>query len=364
MLLLALLAVDTLTNGGGDVKGGLANKVAGFFDYLIGQVPNWIAGLLLFIATIAFAKIAKSAVESRLSDRIDEEHQEVLVLSGRVTYFGILAVGITVALKIAGIDLTTILAAVAFGIGFAMRDLIMNFLAGVIILLNRQFTIGDFIQVGSTKGRVMEIQTRATILKTFDGLKVIVPNAEIFSKQVTSFTTNPVRRIVIPLYVSYDSDISYAIKIALEVIKKHPKVLKKPAPNVILAEYGDSMLTLSSRFWVGSRDGLVKIKSELMHKLWVAFNEAGIEVPYNILHVETNQDTAAYSKEAQARAQKNKAETKSEPVVQESPAPAVVSANGAAPSPNGTSTLVAAVAPVPVQTDGEVQDLSEIDAMG
>jgi small-conductance mechanosensitive channel len=310
MFLQIAQAATGITTTGDDVKNGLADKIAGFFDYMIGQVPSWIAGFLFFVATIFIAKMAKSAVESKIGDQVDEEHQEVLVLAGRVTYFGTLTLGITIALKVAGIDLTTILAAVAFGIGFALQDLIMNFLAGVMILVSRQFTIGDFIKVGNTTGKVMEIQTRATILKAFDGTKVIVPNSEIFTSQVVSYTTNPMRRIVVPLYISYDTDIKYAIKIAMGVIKKHPKIIKKPSPSIIVSNYGDSSIDLAARFWVGSRDGWIKVKSEIMQKMQTAFNEAGIIMPYNITHIETEKDTEEYVKKAAEIARKRMEEMK------------------------------------------------------
>lgn len=383
MLSPILLAQRTLTGMAGatgdEVRNGLADKIAGFFDYIIGQVPSWIAGFVVFALTIFAAKIAKSAVEAKISDQVDEEHQDVLILAGRMTYFGILTLGITVALKIAGIDLTTILAAAAFGIGFALKDLLMNFISGIMILMSRQFTIGDFIRVGSTFGRVVEIQTRATILKAIDGTKVIVPNSEIFTNVVISATTNPFRRIEIPLYASYDSDVQYVIKTALRVLNKHPKIMKKPAPTILFKNYGDSCLEFGARFWVGSRDGWLKIKSDVMHKILKAFENAGINIPYNILHLETSQDTAEYDKETEALSQAGIAKMK-EAAMKKKLAAGTVPA-GTAPAPqngNGQSTslqtadaqipaavpLQTAAQAVPVTTEGEFQDLTEIDGQG
>ena len=376
-----MLAARTLNASGEEVQSGLANKIAGFFDYIINQIPSWIAGFIVFVLTIIIAKMAKSAVESRISDQIDEEHQEVLVLAGRVTFFGTLAVGITVALKIAGIDLTTILAAVAFGIGFALQDLIMNFIAGVLILVSRQFTIGDFIKVGDTVGKVVEIQTRATILKAIDGTKVIVPNSEIFTSQVVSYTSNPMRRVVVPLYVSYDTDIRYAIKVAMEVLKKHPKIQKKPAPSVILKDYGDSSIDLAARFWVGSRDGWFKVKSEIMEQMWNAFSDAGIVVPFNVMHVETGADTAEEWKNAAETAKKRMEEMKLSKAMQENGATgasaatlAAAPANSAAQktlSANGNGAKTAVLVPsalptaaaetVPANPPAAYQDYEEID---
>lgn len=364
MFLQIAQAASGVTTTGDDVKNGLADKIAGFFDYMIGQVPSWIAGFLLFVATIFIAKLAKSAVESRIGDQVDEEHQEVLVLAGRVTYFGTLTLGITIALKVAGIDLTTILAAVAFGIGFALQDLIMNFLAGVYLLVSRQFTIGDFIVVGGTVGKVVEIQSRATILKSVDGLRVIVPNAILFKTQVTSWTSNPMRRVKVPLYISYDTDIKYAIKVAMGVLKKHPKILKKPGPSIIISDYGDSTIDLMARFWVGSRDGWFKVRSEIMHKMWDEFQAAGIVVPYNTTHVEMEKDTEEYEKEAGELTKKRllemqlskaiAADAKAKAIVQPKAEPIVT-----ASIPRLATEAVPAVEPINAFADQE-----EIDGQG
>lgn len=383
MLYTVILAAKSVIGAGEEVKAGLTDQVAGFFQFLIGRVPAWIAGFVVFIATFVVAKIVKGAVESRIESQVDEEHQEVMVLAGRVSYFGTVLVGITIALKIAGIDLTALLAALAFGVGFALQDLIMNFLSGVFILVSRQFTIGDFIKVGNTIGKVVEIQTRATILKAIDGTKVIVPNSEIFTSQVTSFTTNPMRRVVVPLYVSYDTDLTYATKVAIKVMKQHPKIQKKPAPSVIVSDYGDSTIDLSARFWVGSRDGWFKIKSEIMHQMWDAFMEAGIVVPYNVMHLETNQDTQEEWQEAEGISKKRMVEMGLSKAIEESTAeakPAEIVAAAAPTNGNGqgvaqalvdavTGAAAAVQGPAPVaetvsvEPPGVYSDQEEIDGM-
>ena len=295
-MFLEIANAATASSGANQVP-TFAENIASLLNSLITQIPSWIAGFIVLVLAFIAARIAKAAVESRISDQVDEEHQEILVLSGRITNVSVITIGATVALKIAGIDLTTILAAVAFGVGFALRAFIANFFAGVYLLVSKQFAIGDFVQIGGTIGKVEEIQSRATILKTYDGYKVIVPNSDIFTKQVISLTTNPLRRIKIPLYIGYDEDISYAMQIALRTIKKHPKVQKHPKPTIIVNDYGDSTIDLIARFWVGSKDGWFTIRSEVAKMLWEAFMKAGIVVPYNIYHIENEQDTAEWVKE-------------------------------------------------------------------
>lgn len=293
----ATRAAKKVVEDGEGAPSGLVSKIAEMIGFFFTRLPSWIAAGIVFVLSIGAAKIVRKIVETRIAEKIDEEHQEILLLAGRISYVSTLAVGITVSLKIAGIDLTTILAAVAFGIGFALRDLIMNFIAGVMILISRHFTIGDFIRVGDRIGKVIEIQSRATILKAIDGTKVIVPNAEIFSSSVVSYTSNPMRRVIVPLYVAYGTDLDYAIKIALRVLKKHPKILKKPQPSVIIKDYGDSSIDLMSRFWVLTKDGWVRVRSEIIKLMDQAFTEAGIRVPYEVLHLETSSDTSEEEKE-------------------------------------------------------------------
>lgn len=379
-----MLVANALGSGANEASAGLAAQIAEFFTFLIGRVPSWIAGFVVFVLSIFVAKMAKSSVESKISDQVDEEHQGVLILAGRVTYFGTLVLGITIALKIAGIDLTAILAAVAFGVGFALRDLIGNFFAGVLILVGRQFSIGDFIHVGNTSGRVMEIQSRCCIIKAIDGTKVIVPNSKIFTSEVVCTTANPLRRIDIPMYISYDTDIKYATKVTMDFIKKNPKIFKKPAPSVIVKDYGDSTIDMQIRCWVDSRSGWLKLKSDLMHQLWELWQEAGIVVPYNIMHLETEQDTAEYVKEASELSKKRKeqmAEAKAKRDAKKAAelatgAPAVQTTNGlpAAPDVNGQAPLAPAsltpalaaqtVAAENVVPESEYHDLVEIDGQG
>lgn len=339
---------------GEEIQSGLVGKIADMIAFFFGKLPSWIAAIIVFVLSVGAAKIIRKAVESRISEKIDEEHQEILVLAGRISYVGTLAIGITVSLKIAGIDLTTILAAVAFGIGFALRDLIMNFIAGVMILVSRHFTIGDFIKVGDRIGKVVEIQSRATILKAVDGTKVIVPNAEIFGSSVVSFTSNPMRRVTIPLYVAYGTDLDYATKTALHILKEHPKILKKPPPSVIIKDYGDSSIDLMARFWVPTTSGWVKVRSEIIKNMDKAFVEAGIRVPYETYHIETAQDTTEEEKFLLENEKKMKEKLTHEKI----------SGNGASPQaqPPGTIPPSPALATVPVtEPEGAYLDQTQID---
>ena len=280
-------------------QAGAATKVAGetqgelmnFVEQAVTKVPLWIAAFILFVFTFFAAKLIRSYVENKIEEKgIEEEHKEIPILAGRATYATVMIIGVTAALKVAGIDITSIIAAVAFGLGFALKDLIMNFLAGIMILMSRQFTIGDFIKIEETIGQVVEIQSRATILRAFDGTKIIVPNADLFTNQVTSYTSNPFRRFEIEVGVDYRTDLRNAVQICTDATNKTTGVLAEPATTVIVSEFADSAITLVVKAWCESRAGFIKIRSDVMHNLKEKLDEANIVIPWPIR-------TIAYDKE-------------------------------------------------------------------
>jgi small conductance mechanosensitive channel len=179
---------------------------------------------------------------------------------------------------------------VAFGIGFALKDMITNFLAGIMILLSKNFTIGDFIIVEGTMGRIIEIQSRVTIMQGADGTKVVVPNAQLFNKQVTSYTSNPFRRIDVETSVDYRSDLKNALKVCLIAAKRTKGVLSVPKPAILVSEFGDSAIGISVRVWVESRAGFKKIQSRLLINIKEAFDEYKIDYPFSMSQVIYDKD--------------------------------------------------------------------------
>jgi small-conductance mechanosensitive channel len=286
-----LASAQGLTSQGASTAAETKSGLSSFITSIWTKAPGWIAAMIVFAFSFIFANMMKRKVVDKVSESIGAEDKDILTLIGRATYAGVLIVGITVSLKIAGIDLTAIIAAIGFGLGFAMQDLIMNFLAGILILVNRQFTIGDFIKVNDTIGQVIEIQSRATILKALDGTRVIVPNSELFTNEVTSFTSNPTRRIEVSVGVEYRTDLAHASQIIMESLKEHPGVLIDPAPAILLSEFGDSSIDFLIRFWVDSHSKWVKTKSDVIKLIKQNFDAEGIGIPFPIRTLVFDKDT-------------------------------------------------------------------------
>lgn len=334
----------------------LANLLSG----LISNIPLWIAAAILMVLTFVLAKVVRNTVENKIIEKgIEEEHKEIPILAGRSSYAAVLTVGITASLKVAGIDITSIIAAVAFGLGFALKDLIMNFIAGIMILMARQFTIGDFIQVGNTKGKIIEIQSRATVLRSFDGTKIVVPNGQLFTDQVTSYTSNPFRRIEAEVGIDYRGNLENALKLCMKVALATPGILAQPKPVVMVTEWGDSDITIKVRAWVGSRAGWLRIRSDLYRNLKKAYDDYNINLAWNVTQLIMDKDLQANSEE---RMVEDDEPAKVEPVASVAPAITEGAVSNVTPVTENAET-VAAPGQSPSQMATFIKETEEMDQM-
>lgn len=286
------------------VTGETESQLTSLVEFFIVKIPSFIAAFVVFALFYLLSKAIKGIVESKLSQSL-EENKEIQILAGRTAATTTIIIGATIALNIAGIDLTTIIAAAGFGVGFALKDIIINFLAGVMILAQKQFTIGDYINVDGTIGKIIEIQARATIIQALDGTKVIVPNSELFSKQVTSYTSNAFRRIEIIVGVEYDTNLNKAVETCYTAIKATTGILIEPKPAVLVKEFGDSSINLIVRAWVESRGGWLQIKSNLAINIKAEFDKVGIGIPFPIRTIVYDKDAKAEKAQAMADMEKN-----------------------------------------------------------
>ncbi|MBU0667927.1 mechanosensitive ion channel family protein, partial [Patescibacteria group bacterium] len=328
-ILNSLLAIPTALAqniNAGEIASQTEGQLTQLVTYIIGKVPLWITAFIVVVLTFIVARMVKAGVENKMAtEGIEEEHKEVAILAARTANAGVLIIGITVALKIAGIDLTTIIAAGAFGVGFALQDIIMNFIAGIMILSSRHYTIGDIIKVDGKIGKIVEIQTRATILKAFDGTKIVVPNSILFKNQVTSLTSNPFRRIELINGVNYGEDLKRSAEIVLNAVKATRKVLAEPKPSIVFYEWGDYSINFKVRFWVESRSGWLKTRHQVLLNIDKAMDDAGINIPYPIQTIEVTDAEKEEQKlleEFERREKEEKAKPKAPAVVESAPAPA------------------------------------------
>jgi len=208
-------------------------------------------------------------------------------ISALATYV-VLIIGFLVAAGAAGVDLTriTLLAgALGVGIGFGLQNIVNNFISGLILMFERPVQVGDTIDLegssGGLRGEVKRIGIRASVLRTFDGAEVIVPNGDLISGRVTNWTlSDRLRRVELPVGVKYGTDPKAVLEVLIEAAKKHEDVLDEPQPVALFVGFGDSSLDFLLRFWTAQFDRWLRVSSQVA----VAVNDdlaaAGIEIPF------------------------------------------------------------------------------------
>jgi len=181
-----------------------------------------------------------------------------------------------------GVDLTALTVfggMLAVGIGFGLQKIASNFISGIVLLFERTIEAGDLIEIGNEKGWVREMAIRHTLIETFDGREILVPNEDLITSKVTNWTyTNNKARVDINLSIAYDSDAETAIKLLLEAVKSSNKYINNPPPAAYLKEFNDRGIQLILVFWISDiKEGITPIKSEVMLKIIKSFAESGIK---------------------------------------------------------------------------------------
>ena len=279
---------------------GAARTVQTLGRDLIAQLPNIAIGLIVFLLFWLAGKAVRAGARN-LNQRYGHQNNVGFVL-GRLAQGVIVLVGLLVALVIVvpGFQpgqLIQILGLSTVAIGFAFQDIFKNFLAGILILLSQPFRIGDQIvaQGGKYEGTVEQIQTRATFLRTYDGRRVVIPNADLFSDSVIVNTAYETRRLEYDLGIGYGDDSERAREIILTALRGVEGVLDDPAPEVLLVSLGDFAVNLRVRWWINPprQADVFAVRNRVLTAVTRALVEAGIDLPFPtqqiLLHDQTEE---------------------------------------------------------------------------
>jgi small-conductance mechanosensitive channel len=164
--------------------------------------------------------------------------------------------------------------------GIACRDIAENYLASILISVRRPFEIGDLIEVQGRWGIVQAVTTRGTLLITFEGNHIHIPNSVIYKSVINNYSANPNLRLDFTIGIGYDDSIPQAQEIAVRVLREHPAVLQHPEPMVLVDQLGASTVVLKPCFWVNIREhSMFKVRSAVIRLVKRAFQDAGISMP-------------------------------------------------------------------------------------
>ena len=265
---------------------GVREMGQGFIE----RLPYIAVALVVFLIFYVVAKLIRASVRS-ISQRRKRHHNVGLVL-GRLAQGLIVLLGLLVALVIVlptfkPAQLVEFLGISSVAIGFAFRDILQNFLAGILLLWNEPFRIGDQIRMGDYEGDVEDIQTRATLIRTYDDRRVVIPNGELFTNPVIVNTAFDKRRMEYDIGIGYGDDIDRAKEIILEAVGEVEGVLAEPKPQILVFELAGSSVQLRVRWWIAPprrRDALDS-RDHVLSATKKALLANGIDLPFPTQHV-------------------------------------------------------------------------------
>jgi small conductance mechanosensitive channel len=256
---------------------GLVEAFRHFAERLVGHLPNFLAATVVLVLTVLVARGVRRGVEAGLRRTSTEAYVHLLV--AKLAFFGVLAVGTVVALWVGGVHLGVMVGSLGLAtvaLGFALQDIVSNFTAGIVLLLEHPFTRGDYISTPDAEGTVEDIRVRATQLRAPDGQQVLVPNKLLFSNVLRNASATMRRRVEVPLEVPAGQDFQATRERLLAAVAKVEGVGEDPPPRLLTEDLGREALGLRLWFWVDPRgDELPRVRSEVLEAAEAVVRDAG-----------------------------------------------------------------------------------------
>ncbi len=264
---------------------GISDKIV---EWFINFAPNLVSASLILLFGYILAKLLSKYIAKVLKKITKDETLGIFFKN--VIFVGVLLLTIVTALTNLGVKTTSIIAVLGtagLAIALSLKDSLTNLAAGILLVVLRFFSRGDTISVGSITGKVDSINLFETRLTTLDNQMVILPNSSIISSPVININANQTRRMDLIFGIDYKSDILQAKQVLEGIFKEDEMVLNDPEPVVGVNALNASSIDLVVRFWVKSED-YFRAKIILTQKVKMAFDERGIEIPYNKLDININ----------------------------------------------------------------------------
>jgi small-conductance mechanosensitive channel len=266
-------------------------------DFLLSHIGLWVVSLVIIIISYVVSKRMAIGIKNRVIEKRGEEVQEnLLVLIDRVTSWCVVGLGIIIALAINGLNFAAVIGAFSLGIGFALKDVISNFISSIMMLAQSYIRIGDLIEVNGIMGTVNQINTRVSIITTLDGQEVLIPNQILLNSNVTNYSKNPFRRIKILIGVDYKTDLHMATSLIRGVIYKDPDFVPKPVPLIVIEEFASSAIQIGVYAWIETGKSPFITRSNLAFRIKKAFDDCKINIPFNITTFKIDEDDRAFLK--------------------------------------------------------------------
>jgi small-conductance mechanosensitive channel len=250
------------------------------------RISLWLILQALFwcLSTLLVALWAGSAIEARLM-RAETLHSSLRVVLSRVAKALLVMIALLIVLPLAGIDVTVLSVfggALGVGLGFGLQKIASNYVSGFIILLDRSVELGDIITADNFHGKLTQITTRYVVVRSPDGREAIIPNETLITQTVVNHThTDAAVRLATQVQIDYAADLEQAMRLLVDVARRHPRVLAEPPPAALLNKFADSGIDLELGFWIGDpENGSGNIRSDINVAICRAFAAAGVGIAY------------------------------------------------------------------------------------
>ena len=284
-------AADTTAQSAADTATGLLDKLQGWFESFVLLLPNLVIAILIVTAFAFLARLVRRVVAGLLHRAADHapNTRNVVDLLATMAYIAVLATGAFLALTTLKLDgiVTTLLAGagvVGLALGFAFQDIASNFIAGILMAIRNPFVVGEIIETSGFTGPVREINLRSTIIDTFQGQKVILPNAKVFGDPIINYSARGERRIDLTCGVGYGDDLAHAQQVAVQASEGLEGRKESKPVQLYFTEFGDSSINFVVRFWVDFRaqTDYLEAQSQAIMAVKTAFDGAGVTIPFPI----------------------------------------------------------------------------------
>jgi small-conductance mechanosensitive channel len=283
MAFLAILTPDWFHAFGADSHAILLHN---FFKLgALSITPLFLLKLVVFLVLlVTFSKVAQKILIKRVLTHLSLADSLKFAIGRFTTYFLVLG-GIFIGLQSLGVNLSSLVifgGAVGVGVGLGLQNVVSNFVAGLILLIEQPIRMGDRVETGGTTGDVVRIAARSTWVRTNDNVVKIVPNNDFINNAVTNWTANdPNVRVHLVVGVGYNSDPEQVRSLLLDAAAQHPHVLKDPKPSVLFTDYGDNSINFELLVWTSEYShSPLRLKSDLYFSIFKIFGDHGIELPF------------------------------------------------------------------------------------
>ncbi|MBA3582701.1 MAG: mechanosensitive ion channel family protein [Gammaproteobacteria bacterium] len=259
-----------------------AARIGGF---LANSLINVLLIIIVFVLFYVLWRLLQNLLMPKFRAKVDKTSAALLDAIFRSFFIG---AGILVALSVAGVQTTTMLASLgvlSLTIGFALRDTLSNIISGFLIFLDRPFTIDDLVEIDGKYGRVDRITLRTTRIVTIDGRMLAVPNAEVMNKTVASYTNFPHLRLDVAVTIDVNENLDRVRAVLLQLVNHDTDYMTEPKPRMVVTQLNDYNVALELQVWLENERQHIHKRYELREKIFKTFMQEGINMPFETIEL-------------------------------------------------------------------------------